>query len=154
MCDILSIFLRNLSLAPNSMPAGSKQGKREIFRTKLGGAQESLRQMRHNLSHPFTKIVEETTKDAKPPANSNTRSHFASSPDGRLVSICLPPQTPPPYWDNLNFSPAMDGAGEGPEPMAIQKLQNKMNVSAIFVHAGAGYHSTTNEHIHLGACNE
>jgi len=27
-------------------------------------------------------------------------------------------------------------------------------VSAIFVHAGAGYHSTTNEHIHLGACSE
>lgn len=27
-------------------------------------------------------------------------------------------------------------------------------VSAIFVHAGAGYHSTTNEQVHLGACNE
>lgn len=27
-------------------------------------------------------------------------------------------------------------------------------VGAIFVHAGAGYHSTTNEHIHLGACAE
>lgn len=27
------------------------------------------------------------------------------------------------------------------------------NVSAIFVHAGAGYHSTTNEHIHLSACD-
>jgi taspase (threonine aspartase 1) len=27
-------------------------------------------------------------------------------------------------------------------------------VAAIFVHAGAGYHSTTNEHIHLSACKE
>lgn len=26
-------------------------------------------------------------------------------------------------------------------------------VSAIFVHAGAGYHSTANEQIHLSACN-
>lgn len=27
-------------------------------------------------------------------------------------------------------------------------------VPCIFVHAGAGYHSVTNEHIHLQACNE
>ncbi|RDW72167.1 N-terminal nucleophile aminohydrolases-1 [Coleophoma crateriformis] len=27
-------------------------------------------------------------------------------------------------------------------------------ISAIFVHAGAGYHSTTNEQVHLGACND
>jgi taspase (threonine aspartase 1) len=36
----------------------------------------------------------------------------------------------------------------------VQRAQNPINVSAVFVHAGAGYHSTTNEHIHLGACNE
>lgn len=28
------------------------------------------------------------------------------------------------------------------------------SVSAIFVHAGAGYHSTTNENIHLAACDK
>ncbi|KAF4625781.1 hypothetical protein G7Y89_g12383 [Cudoniella acicularis] len=35
-----------------------------------------------------------------------------------------------------------------------QMSQSRPCVSAIFVHAGAGYHSTTNEHIHLGACND
>lgn len=28
------------------------------------------------------------------------------------------------------------------------------HVSAVFIHAGAGYHSIANEHIHLGACSE
>jgi hypothetical protein len=28
------------------------------------------------------------------------------------------------------------------------------DVACIFVHAGAGYHSTANEMIHLTACNE
>jgi len=48
------------------------------------------------------------------------------------------------------LSPAMDGSNE----RRIAKPQTGPYVSAIFVHAGAGYHSTTNEHIHLGACNE
>ncbi|KAH8601445.1 nucleophile aminohydrolase [Bisporella sp. PMI_857] len=34
------------------------------------------------------------------------------------------------------------------------RKQKRPQVAAIFVHAGAGYHSTTNEHIHLGACND
>ena len=32
--------------------------------------------------------------------------------------------------------------------------RRKGPVSAIFIHAGAGYHSTTNERIHLAACSE
>lgn len=44
----------------------------------------------------------------------------------------------------------MDGSGD----KLFGRTQKTPNVSAIFVHAGAGYHSTTNEHIHLGACNE
>lgn len=45
--------------------------------------------------------------------------------------------------------PSMDGPSE-------KKLSRSRNapVAAIFVHAGAGYHSTTNEHIHLSACSE
>lgn len=46
-----------------------------------------------------------------------------------------------------NMASAMDGS--------VEKRPSKSSpISAIFVHAGAGYHSTTNEHIHLGACNE
>ncbi|KAG0651577.1 Threonine aspartase 1 [Hyphodiscus hymeniophilus] len=54
-----------------------------------------------------------------------------------------------------NFGPIMDGPNERIFGRGHRVLnQNPINVSAIFVHAGAGYHSTTNEHIHLGACND
>ncbi len=43
----------------------------------------------------------------------------------------------------------MDGAGD----KRFGSIRSPM-VAAIFVHAGAGYHSTTNEHIHLSACKE
>lgn len=48
-----------------------------------------------------------------------------------------------------SVGPAMDGAGD-------KQFGNSRSppVAAIFVHAGAGYHSTTNEHIHLSACKE
>jgi taspase, threonine aspartase, 1 len=49
----------------------------------------------------------------------------------------------------ISVSPAMDGAGD-----KQFGTSRSPSVSAIFVHAGAGYHSTTNEHIHLGACKE
>jgi taspase (threonine aspartase 1) len=48
-----------------------------------------------------------------------------------------------------NTIKAMDGATE-----RSLRQGSRSQVSAIFVHAGAGYHSTTNEHIHLGACDE
>ncbi|OBT73603.1 hypothetical protein VF21_07322 [Pseudogymnoascus sp. 05NY08] len=44
----------------------------------------------------------------------------------------------------------MDGAGEKRPPGLTR--QSHAPVAAIFVHAGAGYHSTTNEKIHLAAC--
>ena len=52
-----------------------------------------------------------------------------------------------------DINAGMDGSGD-PFFGRGHKSQNPANVSAIFVHAGAGYHSTTNEHVHLGACNE
>jgi len=45
--------------------------------------------------------------------------------------------------------PVMDGARDE----RFGKSES-LPVAAIFVHAGAGYHSTTNEHIHLSACKE
>jgi taspase, threonine aspartase, 1 len=47
----------------------------------------------------------------------------------------------------------MDGAAERMFRGSQRSTARANNVSAIFVHAGAGYHSTTNEHIHLGACD-
>lgn len=49
------------------------------------------------------------------------------------------------------LSVAMDGTGER-RPGLSRQIHPP--VAAIFVHAGAGYHSTTNEQIHLGACSE
>lgn len=47
--------------------------------------------------------------------------------------------------------PAMDGSTE--KQQRNHKSKTKVPVvAAIFVHAGAGYHSTTNEHLHLEAC--
>ena len=62
------------------------------------------------------------------------------------------PSTPGSSVDSFS-PPTMDGPNERLFARS-QRTSNPTNVSAIFVHAGAGYHSTTNEHIHLGACNE
>lgn len=57
-------------------------------------------------------------------------------------------QVPRP-WPVINV--AMDGIGEKQPEL---NRQSHPPVAAIFVHAGAGYHSTTNEKIHLSACAE
>jgi taspase (threonine aspartase 1) len=48
----------------------------------------------------------------------------------------------------------MDGATERMFRRSQMSQSRQPQVSAIFVHAGAGYHSTTNEHMHLGACDK
>ncbi|KAI1410015.1 N-terminal nucleophile aminohydrolase [Hypoxylon sp. FL1857] len=50
--------------------------------------------------------------------------------------------------DSNNDIPSIDGAADR------WGKRRKLPVSAIFIHAGAGYHSTVNERIHLEACNE
>ncbi|KAI0133394.1 N-terminal nucleophile aminohydrolase [Hypoxylon sp. NC0597] len=54
---------------------------------------------------------------------------------------------PPSPADTSNI-PSIDGAADR------WVKRRKLPVSAIFIHAGAGYHSTANERIHLEACNE
>ncbi|XDG03517.1 hypothetical protein ABKA04_003132 [Annulohypoxylon sp. FPYF3050] len=53
----------------------------------------------------------------------------------------------PPPSDSDNI-PSIDGAADR------WGKRRKLPVSAIFIHAGAGYHSTVNERIHLEACSE
>lgn len=57
-----------------------------------------------------------------------------------------------PRSDSADYYPETDGAAERLFRRG-QSSSPQGNVAAIFVHAGAGYHSTTNEHIHLGACD-
>ncbi|XXG96332.1 RNA polymerase II transcription factor B subunit 4 [Hypoxylon texense] len=56
------------------------------------------------------------------------------------------PRSPSPLVNN-NI-PSVDGSADR------WGKRRKWPVSAIFIHAGAGYHSTANESIHLEACNE
>lgn len=50
------------------------------------------------------------------------------------------------WGGSVDFS--NDGAGD------LWGKRAKSSVSAIFIHAGAGYHSIANEQIHLTACSE
>lgn len=73
------------------------------------------------------------------PADDDTHAsgwHTESDDDDRATS-----------WDDKVAS--NDGAAD-----FWGKRAKSPNVSAIFIHAGAGYHSIANEQIHLGACSE
>lgn len=50
-------------------------------------------------------------------------------------------------------SPTFDTATDGLTDR-IFRSKSKGPIAAIFIHAGAGYHSTVNEHIHLEACSD
>lgn len=51
--------------------------------------------------------------------------------------------------DKRGFPPLTDGTTDRPG-----RSTRRAPVSAIFIHAGAGYHSVANETIHLQACSE
>lgn len=55
--------------------------------------------------------------------------------------------------ENLN-----DAQVDGPIDLALADMPQRRRLSgdvcAIFVHAGAGYHSFQNERVHLAACEE
>lgn len=71
----------------------------------------------------------------------------------------MSPSSPLPSVDwassTESFTDAQfDGPRDLPSPDMPQRRRLAGDVCAIFVHAGAGYHSTQNEHIHLAACEE
>lgn len=81
--------------------------------------------------------------DGDDPTDSDT--FFSDSPPYH-------PPTPLFDYDVEMTDPQLDG----PSSMFGRRVKVSAGppVAAIFVHAGAGYHSTTNEQYHLGACNE
>jgi taspase (threonine aspartase 1) len=60
--------------------------------------------------------------------------------------------------DTGYFGPRFPGGGV--DVSSIDGTTDKLNrrwkppIAAIFIHAGAGYHSTANERVHLEACSE
>jgi taspase (threonine aspartase 1) len=106
-----------------------------------------LRQLSQEISKSSHKALKYNTEFAPSPIEENTDKgpkEFGS------LSTTHPLPTANKYIDPKG----LDGA---PDKMFRKSAQSPRerpsNVSAIFVHAGAGYHSTTNEHIHLGACD-
>lgn len=63
----------------------------------------------------------------------------------------FPPGTEVPSWHNAEPDPSsaqwLDGLAEE------SHQRQRTPTAAIFIHAGAGYHSTANEKIHLDACS-
>jgi taspase (threonine aspartase 1) len=137
------------------MQQDAPQRRDSQISTKLGTARTRLREFRKNLSTPFRKSHEKVMEKVieTPPSPSGT------STSGSNQLECSQSSSPPllifPFQDSVadSFSSAMDGAAERMFRKSQLSQARPANVAAIFVHAGAGYHSTTNEHIHLGACD-
>ncbi|KAI9645088.1 hypothetical protein NHQ30_005822 [Ciborinia camelliae] len=125
--------------------SSSQRPQSQVAR-KIDNARERLRQFHHKLLNPFNplrrfqkyniEIIPSPFLDRQDPWSGFQPSIFKT-----------------PFYQSMqtNRMPAMDGSADTRKPRAVQ---SQPGVSAIFVHAGAGYHSTTNEHIHLGACND
>jgi hypothetical protein len=116
--------------------------------TKLGTARNRLREFRQNILNSFRKSQKNTIEIIPSPFRGcqlECSQRLSSAPPVLLF----------PFQNSVadSFSSIMDGATERMFRKSQLSQAQPANVSAIFVHAGAGYHSTTNEHIHLGACD-
>ncbi|KAF7854611.1 hypothetical protein EAF04_010419 [Stromatinia cepivora] len=126
--------------------------QQSLITTKIDIARERLRQLRRELFNPFNplrrfqkyniEIIPSPFLDRQDPW-SGSHPLISNTPFYQNMEINRMPA--------MSFNPVMDGSADTRRPRAVQ---SQPCVSAIFVHAGAGYHSTTNEHIHLGACND
>lgn len=126
--------------------------QQSLFSNKIDIARERFRQLRRelsNLSNPLRKF-QKYNVEIIPSPFLDREGPWSGSP---------PLMAPAPFYQKMQtnrmpamrLDPVMDGSADTRRP---RPAQPQPCVSAIFVHAGAGYHSTTNEHIHLGACNE
>ncbi|KAK2627828.1 hypothetical protein QTJ16_002474 [Diplocarpon rosae] len=114
---------------------------------KIEAAQAQLRRLRYSLKQSF---------DSRPQEQYIDIVHSPFVKDSGIwqgLAPMSPPKTPIPLKLEIpDLNSAMDGATERLFRRG-QASSHQGNTAAIFVHAGAGYHSTTNEHIHLGACD-
>ncbi|THV54326.1 hypothetical protein BGAL_0029g00200 [Botrytis galanthina] len=126
--------------------------QQSLFSNKIDIVRERFRQLRRelsNLSNPLRKF-QKYNVEIIPSPFLDREGPWSGSP---------PLMAPAPFYQKMqtnrmpamSLDPVMDGSADTRRP---RPAQPQPCVSAIFVHAGAGYHSTTNEHIHLGACND
>ncbi|CZT45879.1 related to asparaginase [Rhynchosporium secalis] len=121
------------------------QTGRDSTSVRFGSARTQLRKIHRGLKNSFSKFQEQYLEIIPPPFINNTRVWDPlTTPRANIFPQALSHMP--------EVSPNMDGATDRLFRRSHQ-LNQQGNVAAIFVHAGAGYHSTTNEHIHLGACD-
>lgn len=108
--------------------------------SKIEEARERFRQIRNGLYKPFRKTQKFTIEILPSPVHNTPEANlYWQPPEESLASS---------NSSLRSGTPIMDGVIE----RKLGKTRGLMPLGAIFVHAGAGYHSTNNEHIHLGAC--
>ena len=152
--SLIGIFLNG------QMPTSENQDihhHQHRISTKLNSARTRLRQFsRDYLTTPFRRSQNQDinltpSPSPSPSPSSNTSTGQCSEPGQATPMSSSSTSSASDGNDNMNR--VMDGTAERALRKS-QQSQTRPHISAIFVHAGAGYHSTTNEHIHLGACNE
>jgi taspase (threonine aspartase 1) len=118
--------------------------------SKFDSTRNKLRQMRRSI---FQRAHKSELLEVKIVPSPFTKTHIEWT-RGLLSSDCdLEPFDIFESSSTTSSSQVMDGATERMFRRNQMSQNRQPQVSAIFVHAGAGYHSTTNEHIHLGACD-
>lgn len=129
----------------DSSPARAKDRLHQ-FRTFLGKRKHSTGQPVPSQQPALEtdKVVQETANPGMP------RDGNGKWGDEDLDAPLFPPGTELPPRDN-DADPDdtwwVDGATD-------RNIRTTPAVAAIFIHAGAGYHSTANEQLHLNACSE
>ncbi|TVY58032.1 Threonine aspartase 1 [Lachnellula cervina] len=120
----------------------------------LSTARERLRKFRRGLSHYFRKSSSQECEIEIAPQLRAESDSPRNSPNNLQVLDPEPirPSSGSSTANTTGSIKAMDGAAE--RLLRQNNPQFRPQTSAVFVHAGAGYHSTTNEHIHLGACDD
>jgi taspase (threonine aspartase 1) len=131
-----------------SMQSSNLHRRNSHISSKIGSARDRFRQLRREVSNSFRKTTKSNVEIIPSPFLDQRK-------DWPALFQTAPPALLYPLVDSDIFQPnsVMDGAAERIFRRSQRSTARPNNVSAIFVHAGAGYHSTTNEHIHLGACD-
>lgn len=112
--------------------------------TRLISARNHIRSFRENLSQTFRRVPKHRIYTAPSPF---LQQSLANDSALSTQQLAMAPTALKTYAQVT--SSAMDGSTE----RMMRRSQMSPQVASIFVHAGAGYHSTANEHVHLAACD-
>lgn len=118
--------------------------------TRLISARNHIRSFRQNLSQTFRRVPKHRIHTVPPPF---LQQSLANDSVLSTEELTMAPSTLKTYAQVT--SSAVDGSTERMmrrSQMSVSQSRTPQ-VASIFVHAGAGYHSTSNEHVHLAACD-